>query len=75
MNAPETITEPQNLDIALDLLFPSPTNPRKRKGLDPESLKKLAQTMRPPIGILEPLVVREAKFKPGTVEQFDVPHY
>jgi ParB/RepB/Spo0J family partition protein len=39
-------------------LIPSPTNPRKRKGLDAASLAELAQTMRPPLGILSPIRVR-----------------
>jgi ParB/RepB/Spo0J family partition protein len=37
-------------------LFPSLTNPRKR--FDEAKLKELADSMAPPVGILEPLVVR-----------------
>jgi ParB/RepB/Spo0J family partition protein len=62
MNAP---TKPAELEgehmlIELDRLVPSPTNPRKRKGFDEKSLNELAITMRPPIGILEPILVRVA---------------
>lgn len=42
--------------VAHAQLVPSLTNPRKR--FDPDRLKELADSMAPPIGILEPLVVR-----------------
>lgn len=52
MNAPELIA------IPIGNLYPSPTNPRSRRGFDAASLNDLAATMAPPVGIIEPLVVR-----------------
>jgi ParB/RepB/Spo0J family partition protein len=58
MNAPTTNLEPQPTYFPREKLVPSPTNPRKRKGLDIASLTELAKTMRPPIGILQPILAR-----------------
>lgn len=58
MNAPTELAGEFRL-VATDWLSPSPTNPRKRKGLDVASLTALAATLKPPVGIIEPLVVRE----------------
>ena len=57
MNAPTTpaaLASHQN--IALDLLSPSPTNPRKR--FDDKKLAELAESMKAQ-GVLQPLLVRE----------------
>lgn len=63
MNAPaaeSTLTKEDIQWLAIADLFPSPTNPRTRKGLDIASLTELAQTMRPPIGIVSPILVRKS---------------
>lgn len=44
--------------VKIGELSPSPTNPRSRRGFDAASLNELAETMRPPVGVIEPLVVR-----------------
>ena len=59
MNAPVTNLKPQQTFLPREKLVPSPTNPRKRKGLDVASLTQLAATMRPPLGILQPILVRK----------------
>jgi ParB/RepB/Spo0J family partition protein len=56
MNAPAQLT---TLFVDHDKLRPSPTNPRTRSGLDEASLNGLAQTMAPPFGIAQPILVRE----------------
>lgn len=53
------------LAVRRDAIDPSPTNPRKR--FDEASLRELAATMTPEVGIIEPLVVRLSK-KPGRYE-------
>lgn len=42
--------------VAHAQIVPSPTNPRKK--FDDAKLRELAESMKPPVGILEPLVVR-----------------
>jgi ParB/RepB/Spo0J family partition protein len=61
MNTITTNLKPQQITVPRERLVPSPTNPRKRKGLDTASLTQLAQTMRPPIGILQPILAREIR--------------
>lgn len=54
-----TLTQPRQLAallVAHAQLVPSLTNPRKR--FDKDRLEELALSMAPPVGILEPLVVR-----------------
>lgn len=51
--------------VRRDAIDPSSTNPRKR--FDPDGLRDLAATMAPPVGIIEPLVVRLGK-KAGRYE-------
>lgn len=60
MNAPATsaIDTPEFITVPIGNLYPSPTNPRSRRGFDEASLTELAATMAPPVGIIEPLVVR-----------------
>jgi ParB/RepB/Spo0J family partition protein len=56
MNAPTQLT---TLFVDHGKLRPSPTNPRTRSGLDETSLNGLAQTMAPPFGVAQPILVRE----------------
>ena len=67
MNAPTpavTLDSPEFRIAKIGELSPSPTNPRSRRGFDVASLTELAQTMKPPVGIIEPLVVRERIVQP-----------
>lgn len=60
MNAPTTpALDAEHASIDLQLLIPSPTNPRKRKGFDDKSLSELADSIRS-IGIAQPILVRVA---------------
>jgi len=52
-------------NIALSLLFPSPTNPRKR--FDSGKLNELARSIKTQ-GVLQPLLVRKA-IKPSTTRR------
>lgn len=72
MNAPSTQAQLEAILVDRTKLRPSPTNPRKRRGLDKASLTELAQTMHPPIGIAQPILVRE---KSETVEGIEVLWY
>lgn len=83
MNAPIPATAldtPEFRIVKIGALRPSPTNPRSRRGFDEASLKELAQTMQPPVGVIEPLVVRvicakevEAKRKAAQAWPFPTP--
>lgn len=67
---PSTQSAPAFTSImaALAQLDPSKTNPRKR--FDPASLQELADTMKPPVGVLEPLVVRP--LAGGVPDRFEI---
>lgn len=54
-----TTADQEIINLPLDRLNASPTNPRKRKGFDEQSLNELAASMRPPIGIMSPILVRK----------------
>lgn len=81
MNAPAAkaldvaaaIDTPDYRIVKIGELSPSPTNPRSRRGFDADSLNELAQTMKPPIGIIEPLVVREIAKQPAAKPAFSWP--
>lgn len=62
MNAPtpHAIAQPR---LALDLLAPSKTNPRSRRGFDEASLKELAASIKS-ADVLQPILVRTAAVKP-----------
>lgn len=62
MNAPEKITEPLHMNIALAQLFPSPTQPRKR--FDEAKLNELAESIKTQ-GVLQPLLVRKISAAPA----------
>jgi ParB/RepB/Spo0J family partition protein len=49
----------QVVQIALDELHPSPTNRPERSGFDAKSIAELAESIRGPAGIIEPLIVRK----------------
>lgn len=55
-SSPATALQSEILNLPLDRLRPSKTNPRRR--FDQAALEELARSMAPPLGILEPLVVR-----------------
>jgi ParB/RepB/Spo0J family partition protein len=56
--------------VAHEQLLPSLTNPRKR--FDESRLQELADSMKPPIGILEPLVVRPLPPADGRAKHLDL---
>ncbi|OIR11003.1 chromosome-partitioning protein Spo0J [mine drainage metagenome] len=58
MNAPLQLNTQLNAEIIdRTRLHPSPTNPRKRRGLDAESLNELAESIKS-VGIAQPILVR-----------------
>ena len=59
MNAPETNidTEARHMNLPVDSLIASKTNPRKRKGLDEASLNELATSIKA-VGVAQPILVR-----------------
>jgi ParB/RepB/Spo0J family partition protein len=62
--------------VAHEQLLPSLTNPRKR--FDESRLQELADSMKPPVGILEPLVVRPLPSNDGRAKHLDLargPYY
>jgi ParB/RepB/Spo0J family partition protein len=56
--------------VAHEQLLPSLTNPRKR--FDESRLQELADSMKPPVGILEPLVVRPLPPADGRAKHLDL---
>lgn len=66
MTLPARTAQPETLALPIELIDPSKTNPRKR-GFDEASLRELANSMAPPLGILEPLIVRAGE-KTGRYE-------
>ena len=74
MNAPipsATLDAPEFRIVKIGDLSPSPTNPRSRRGFDAASLNELAQTMQPPVGVIEPLVVRVMSVKLQSTKKVD----
>lgn len=54
MHAPDITNQPR---LALDLLAPSKTNPRSRRGFDEASLNEMAASIKS-VGVLQPILVR-----------------
>lgn len=72
MNAHTTQAIAAQPRLALDLLAPSKTNPRSRRGFDEASLKELAASIKS-ADVLQPILVRPAAVKPVTKATWPFP--